>query len=42
MPAGDGTGEVASRLLAPAQHDLLLPWAHRYLDEVDRDATAAA
>ena len=34
MPAGSPTIAFARCFWRPVQHDLLVPWAHRYLDEV--------
>jgi aminopeptidase N len=36
VPAGTTVREVASRFWRPGQEDLLLPWAHRWFDEIDR------
>ena len=36
VPAGSPTYAVASAFWRPAQHELLVPWAHRFLDEVER------
>ncbi len=34
VPAGQPTYQLAMSFWRPVQHDLLVPWAHRYLDEV--------
>ena len=34
MPAGPPTPAFALCFWRPVQHDLLVPWAHRFLDEV--------
>ena len=34
VPAGQPTYQLAMSFWRPIQHDLLVPWAHRYLDEV--------
>ncbi len=36
VPAGLPTIGVAAAFWRPAQHALMVPWAHRYLDEVER------
>ena len=36
IPAGSPLFGLAQAFWRPAQHDLLLPWAHRYLDEVEK------
>jgi aminopeptidase N len=36
VPSGSSTVSVANAFWRPEQHELLVPWAHRYLDEVDR------
>ncbi|MGZ5418676.1 MAG: aminopeptidase N [Nocardioides sp.] len=36
VPAGQPTFQLATAFWRPVQHDLLVPWAHRYLDEVVR------
>jgi aminopeptidase N len=36
VPAGSPTRAVATAFWRPTQHELLLPWAHRYLDEIER------
>ncbi|WP_219635256.1 ERAP1-like C-terminal domain-containing protein [Nocardioides ungokensis] len=35
IPAGSPLFGVANSFWRPVQHELLLPWAHRYLDEVE-------
>ena len=35
VPAGTPLFGVAQSFWRPVQHDLLVPWAHRYLDEVE-------
>ena len=34
IPAGTPLAALAQSFWRPVQHDLMLPWAHRYLDEV--------
>ncbi|WP_182526762.1 aminopeptidase N [Nocardioides dongkuii] len=34
VPAGGLTAEVATRFWRPGQEELLLPWAHRWFDEI--------
>jgi aminopeptidase N len=34
IPSGTPLGALAQCFWRPAQHELMLPWAHRYLDEV--------
>ena len=36
VPAGPDLIDFARCFWRPVQHELLVPWAHRYLDEVDR------
>jgi aminopeptidase N len=35
VPAGPPTAEIANAFWRPVQHTLLVPWAYRYLDELE-------
>ena len=42
VPPGTTLVDFARCFWRPVQHELLVPWAHRYLDEVGRGCPAAA